>query len=437
MFKRITSIMILCSLLLTACTADNPSQSAPESVGGESNDISIETSLEESDENSSMEEKTRILDGSKLVVFGDSLTALGSWGEALADELNMYYFNGAMGGITTEVGLGRFPAFVANREPDFVTLCFGMNDLIMTAADTPRVSVSQFKKNMHKLIEMTRAAGAVPIVVTTNPLVNEVFYAAQGADPAWYKNIGSPLEWLDTYNEAAREVAAEADCLLADVRKACDAYKPAEVDLPDGIHLNELGNKIFTDVISDCLEAAYERDSSIPPVDRNNFIRAQNKSSVVSFEPSDWYFPEKGTMSIKNRDGALRLMNTNGLWPDCQYVPSQSLTADPASEYLHVKMSTKGVNASVVLYFGSATPSAYTDGKYVVINKLFGVNTDSYTGDILANQSWDVKIPLKDITPTAECYTEDGLLIISGIKIYVAGTAFEAVTVDAFEIVTE
>ncbi len=426
--------MILCCLMLAACVRDDDTQSMAKS---DAIDESVDESIDESEEESSMEETARVLDGSMLVVFGDSLTALGSWGEALADELNMYYFNGAMGGITTAVGLDRFPAFVANRSPDFVTLCFGMNDLIMTAPNIPRISVKQFKKNLLQMVEQTRALGAIPIIVTTNPLVNEVFFASQGQDPSWYSEVGTPLEWLDTYNEAAREVAAEADCLLADVRKACDAYTPKEVDLPDGIHLNALGNKIFTDTISDCLENAFERDMSVPKVERNNYVRAQNGTSLISFEPSDWYFFEKGSMTLKNKDGALRLMNRNGLWPDCQYVPSTSVTADPATEYLHVKMSTANVNASVVLYFGSATPSAYTENKFLTINPHFGVNTDSYTGDITAKQSWDVKIPLSALKLGSDCYTEDGLLIISGVKIYVAGSSYEAVTVEAFEIVTE
>ena len=98
-------------------------------------------------------------------------------------------------------------------------------------------------------------------------------------------------------------------------------------------------------------------------------------------------------------------------------------------------MSTANVNTSVVLYFGSSTPSAYTDGTFATINPYCGVNTDSYTGDITANQSWDVCIPLNRFSPGPDCYTDDGQLILSGIKLYVAGTAYQTVTVNAFEIV--
>lgn len=381
------------------------------------------------------EEKKHVLDGSNLVVFGDSLTALGSWGESVADGLNMYYFNGAMGGITSAQGLGRFPAFVANREPDFVTLCFGMNDMLMTAANTPKVSVAQFKKNLLKMVEDVRGLGAVPIIVTTNPLVNEVFFTSQGQDSSFYKDVGTPLEWLDKYNEAAREVAKENDCLLADVRKACEAYTPKEVDAPDGIHLSELGNRIFTETVISCLTAAYERDTTVGKVERHKYVLAEGKTPIISFDGADWYTPEERTMKFTSKDGALQVSNTNGLWPDGQYVPSTPVAAKVEGHSLHVKLSTSGAGGSLVIYFGYATPSAYTDGKYAVINSFLGVETDSYTGDIKPNQSCDVTVPLSSLNLPAGCFNEEGLLIFSGVKLYVAGSAYQPITVEALEIV--
>lgn len=264
--KRTAACLLLSAILLAACSNKKTEESlAPSEASAVSDvsdvsaepdtDVSAAESTSREDEESSMNESTKkVLDGSKLVVFGDSLTALGSWGETLADGLNMYYFNGAMGGITSEEGIGRFGAFVANREPDFVTLCFGMNDLLMTAESTPKVSVVDFRSNMIKLVGMVRDAGAEPVIVTTNPLVNEVFFASQGQNPDWYRDVGTPLEWLDRYNEAAREAAAETGCLLADVRKACEGLDPKEIDAPDGIHLGEKGNGIFAETVRACLE---------------------------------------------------------------------------------------------------------------------------------------------------------------------------------------
>ena len=243
--KRVVVCLLLSAILLAACSNEKteeslaPSEDAAVSTAFSEEAGAVSGTSSDAEESSMNENTKKVLDGSKLVVFGDSLTALGSWGETLADELNMYYFNGAMGGITSEEGIGRFGAFVANREPDFVTLCFGMNDLLMTAENTPKVSVGDFKRNMIKLVGMVREAGAEPVIVTTNPLVNEVFFASQGQNPDWYKSVGTPLEWLDLYNEAAREAAAETGCLLAYVRKACEGLDPKEI-----IEISELIRKI-------------------------------------------------------------------------------------------------------------------------------------------------------------------------------------------------
>lgn len=440
--KRIALCLLLSAILLAACSNEKTGESlAPSEDSAVSAAFSEEVSPADGSsqavEESSMNENIKkVLDGSNLVVFGDSLTALGSWGEALADELNMYYFNGAMGGITSEEGINRFGAFVSNREPDFVTLCFGMNDLLMTAENTPKVSVDSFRKNMIRLVGMVRDAGAEPIIVTTNPLVNEVFFASQGQNPDWYKNVGTPLEWLDKYNEAAREAAAETGCLLADVRKACEGLDPKEIDAPDGIHLGEKGNGIFAETVRACLEENFERDKTVPPVERNVYTEVKSGSaSVISFDGNDWYTPKSGEMKFVTKDGVLKISNTTGLWPDGQYVPSVPVAIDPSKGSLHVKMSTSGAGSSVLLFFGFATPSAYTEGKYIAINEYLGVDRDGYTGDIKPYQSCDISIPLSSLKLSEDCYTADGLLVFSGVKLFVAGAANQPVTVEALEVV--
>ncbi|MBP5754983.1 MAG: hypothetical protein J6W93_03980, partial [Clostridia bacterium] len=92
----------------SAMSQNEQSSVTPESSAEES----VEESLEESSEEVS--EESPYIDGKKLLVFGDSITALGSWGRTAAERLNMYYYNGAMGGITSAQGIDRFPAFAAN-----------------------------------------------------------------------------------------------------------------------------------------------------------------------------------------------------------------------------------------------------------------------------------------------------------------------------------
>ena len=60
---------------------------------------------------------------------------------------------------------------------------------------------------------------------------------------------------------------------------------------------------------------------------------------------------------------------------------------------------------------------------------------DGYTGDIKPAQSCDVSIPLSSLKLSEDCYTDDGLLVISGVKLFVAGAAYQPVTVEALEVV--
>ena len=191
--KRVILLMLTLALTLCSC--------------GAGNDIS-EESVQASDTVSEDVFTPAPLDNALLVVYGDSITALGEWGKTVAENCNMRFFNGAKGGITSAEGLARFETFVASRDPDYVTLCFGMNDLLMTAVNTPKVTPEQFKLNMKALAEKTAAAGAVPILLTTNTIDYAKFYSAQGQSESMYGGRDIK-EWVDTYNQMTREVAAE------------------------------------------------------------------------------------------------------------------------------------------------------------------------------------------------------------------------------------
>ena len=206
-------------------TEEEPSEAESFDKSESSEEASDETSAEASEDTSDggdeMSENTssefhaeqpakEYVDGKKLVVFGDSITALGSWGRTAADRLNMYFFNGAMGGITSEQGIARFPAYAAGRGADFITLLFGMNDLIMVSSGNPRVTPEQFGENLKTLVRMARDDGAEPILLTSNPLDPNKFWSAQGQSKAMYESVGGdPLAWLEVYNDVTRRVAVD------------------------------------------------------------------------------------------------------------------------------------------------------------------------------------------------------------------------------------
>lgn len=426
--KKTALFLIIC-IFITLFASCGPNGDVSEAVSGVlSEDVSEDVSVEESE---LPEEK--ILDGSKLVVFGDSITALGSWGKEVAMNCNMEFFNGARGGITSAEGLLRFNTFVKARDPDFVTLCFGMNDLLMTAKDTPKCTPEAFKRNMKKLVEKVRDIGAIPLIVTTNPLDVDVFFASQGQSPDLYGGRDI-LEWLDTYNEAAREVANELSCDLIDVRAACDEYAIKQVVKPDGIHLSETGNKVFADTISAYLKEHYKSDPNAERVNYDNFIDVTENTEILPFDKDSWYV-EQGTMTVKGGD-TLKMTNSNGLWPDAQCTFDKGYRVDVSTSKLKIKLTTANVNTSVIIFFDGSSPNAYADGQYLVLNPYFKCKTDSYTGDVTPNQTIDVTIPISSL-PIASGNIHDGKVAISGAKIYVAGTAYQPVEIQSFELIVE
>ena len=377
------------------------------------------------EESVSVPDKKEYIDGKKLIVFGDSITALGSWGRTAAEELNMYFFNGAMGGITSAQGITRFPAYVAGHGADFVTLLFGMNDLIMESAGKPRVTPEQFEKNLTELVKMVRDCGAEPILLTANPLDPDKFWAAQGQSKAMYESVGGdPLAWEEVYNDVTRKVAAETGAYLIDMFAACDGV-PYNRLLRDGIHLADAGNKIFAETLAEWFGSRFDRDPNAEKVseygDLTDVSVQGGRASLYSDEPDGWYTVDPLLMNIEKSDGAINISNTNGLWPYAESLPEKPVSVSFSDGYLNYDISTVGVSTSIILFFNGSTPSAYTEGTYVSINSKIGAKCNE-VGDITPGQDLKGRIELSKLGISAQ-NVKDGRLIITGIKVYAAGSA--------------
>jgi hypothetical protein len=306
-----------------------------------------------------------------------------------------------------------------------------MNDLIMTAPNTPRVTPEKFEENLKTLVQMTLDCGAVPILLTSNPLNPDLFYSAQGQDKSWYSEVGTPLEWLDVYNNVTRKVASETGTYLIDMRASCDGVSYTTL-LSDGIHLASKGNEIFKDTLVSWFKEHYESDPDAAPVsEADTYVYADKESSpvsVVSFKKAGWYTVTASDMIFKEMTGGIKICNTTGLWPEAHCMPENPVSIPVDSGYLYFDISTANVNTSIILFFDGATPSAYAEGQYIVINPYLGGNADSYTGDLLANQTLKGNAALSALgIPSGVIH--DGRVLITGVKVFVAGTAYENVTI--------
>ena len=386
---------------------------------------SAEETLQSEESEPAPEPANKYTDGKKLVVFGDSITALGSWGRTAAENLNMYFFNGAMGGITSEQGIARFPAYVAGRDADFVTLLFGMNDLIMVTAGKPRVTPEQFEENMKTLVQMVRDCGAEPVLLTANPLDPNRFWAAQGQSQSMYASVGGdPLAWLEVYNDVTRKVAQETGAYLVDMYKACEGVPYTEL-LYDGIHLSSKGNKIFAETLSAWFESNFGRDPDAEKVTEDGGYTEvsadSGRVSICSGDPAGWYTIDPKLLKIEYSDGAIRMANTNGQWPYAESLPAAPVSVSVEDGYLYYDFSTVGVSASIILFFGGSTPSAYTEGTYVSINGYLGAKCNE-VGDIMPGQNLKGRKKLSELGIPAQNIKE-GRVLITGVKVFVAGAA--------------
>src|SRR3569623_1702001 len=99
---------------------------------------------------------------------------------------------------------------------------------------TSKVPLAFYESNLTTIVQKVRAAGATPVFITTNYLVEgdpkdtTKNYYYHRHDPAFYANVGGAQKWLDRYIDAMRAVAKKLDVPVADVRRACDEYDPKQ-----------------------------------------------------------------------------------------------------------------------------------------------------------------------------------------------------------------
>ena len=381
------------------------------------------------------------LDGKKLVAFGDSLTAFGTWPLTAAENCNMYLFNGAVGGINTTEALERFERYVIEREADFVTLCFGQNDLLMEGVDNPQVTPEQFKDNLKTMCEKITAAGAVPLLMTCSYMNESIWWSSQAQNRAHYVNVGTPYEWLEQYCEKVRELAAEGNYDFIDIRKACDEYDVGEFLTDDGVHLADLGNQVFADMLTKHLQEKYGNDPKAEKIEtRFPCISSPAEPAelpIISYDPADWDTPNPTEMEFDtNEDGHLLISNTNGKWPDAHYAADTSVYVPVEGTKLVVDLFTSpGINTSIILFFNGATPFATTTGQYAVVNTHLGVKTEPVSNDISSAQEVQATVDLKEFIPET-AIDEKGNVLISGVKIYAAGGMYVPVVIRKLAVAT-
>ncbi len=202
-----------------------------------------------------------------IAALGDSITAGSAlvhgercWTEMLAERFRAKVLNAGIGGNTAGEGLARMERDALSASPDIVLLEFGMNDhVICDAEGHSRTPLPVFRDILGTMISRCRAAGALPVLVTPNRIIEEYYYERHPKE--WYLPVGGAQAQLARYAEAVRETASALAVPLADVHSMCGGFElssllrtPEQGDFRDGVHPYGKGIELYADVIGAVLE---------------------------------------------------------------------------------------------------------------------------------------------------------------------------------------
>lgn len=207
---------------------------------------------------------------SKLVAFGDSITEGNSslndnnnWTDIITSRFNLKLINSGVSGETSTQGISRIKESVFDHKPDFVVINFGMNDKTLIGKNKPKVDIVTYKNNITQIVTGVKAIGAVPILVTTNFVIegdrNTYYYSRHDSD--FYLDVDGAQCWLDKYIQVIRDLGKELDVHVVDIRTECEKYDRYDFlrslkncNETDGVHPSKLGAEVYAKSIGDLLE---------------------------------------------------------------------------------------------------------------------------------------------------------------------------------------
>lgn len=172
--------------------------------------------------------------------------------------LDVLVINKGIGGNSSRDALRRFDRDVAEVKPDHLILYFAMNDALNSGKLVP---LEEFRANLQKLIDQSKALGVKTIVLTTpNPIVGPLVKQRHPKHPQ-----NDFDAWLSQFDQAIRELAQTNSLPLADLRKRVNDHCPdpdAKASLvrnvsnsksKDGVHLSAKGYRIMGELMAETI----------------------------------------------------------------------------------------------------------------------------------------------------------------------------------------
>jgi len=195
----------------------------------------------------SLSAKVLVKDGEKIAFMGDSITQQG-WSNPTgyvrlvvaglkANGINVIPIPAGISGHKSNQMLDRLKRDVLDKNPDWMTLSCGVNDVWH---GTNGVPLEPYKSNITAIVEQCQAKG-VKVMILTATVIGE--------------ELDNPNnKKLAPYNDFLRKLAKEKKCALADLnasfQKVLKPKKKPELALTgDGVHMNPAGNRLMAEGI--------------------------------------------------------------------------------------------------------------------------------------------------------------------------------------------
>jgi len=173
----------------------------------------------------------------KIVCHGDSLTEgyglpqIKRWSNLLEEDLGVEFINSGISGDSTAGMLARFHPMVIAHNPTHVIILGGTNDL------TLQLSQESILSNIITMCRQARHFGIIPIIGIPTPIIlNNVYLPSEIFTPPqdMHRELIKLRQNLIT-------LAEEKDIPVIDF-----SYKMnADFFLEDGVHLNEIGQRLM------------------------------------------------------------------------------------------------------------------------------------------------------------------------------------------------
>lgn len=203
----------------------------------------------------------------RIVFLGDSITAEGVWpkgyvtltSQAIArahPDLDIEIIGAGQGGHRVPDCQRRLDSDVLEKKPTIVFIFIGINDVWhwthpeILSQGKKGTTPAEFEKGLKDMIAKIKKAGS-RVILCTPTVIGE---KPDGFNPSDGK--------LDRYAGISRKIATETSCQLLDFRKTFvkelkkhnQDYAPKGIFTTDGVHMNERGNRLLSQLVLDALQ---------------------------------------------------------------------------------------------------------------------------------------------------------------------------------------